>query len=186
MLHPGVVLLLQTFFAPPGRARGSAIRPTLVESRSPLACAIPPMLRDASARLPPFYLRPPVSNPDCASFQTNRGCPCSAPFVVSKELCSRKNRPHSDSLFAACDLQPSREIWPHLDAHSQEASRASRGIRAPVLPPHQPCPLRVLPRQRRPTNTPPLRVQGQAVCVVLPEPPAPSLRIRPICPHHPE
>src|SRR6266446_9945464 len=169
MLHQGVVLRLQTFFGPPGRGRSSPIRPALVESRSLLACAIQPMLRDASARLPPFYLRPPASNPDCASFQTNRGCPCSAPFVVSKELCSRMNRPHSDSLFAACDRQPSKEIWSHLDAHSQEASRASRGIRVPVLPPHQPCPLRVPPRQRRPMQTLPMGVLAQRVCVVYPE-----------------
>src|SRR6266576_1032336 len=179
MLQPGVVLRLQTFFGPPGRGPGSPIRPTLVESRSPLVRAIQPMLRDASARLPPFYLGPPASNPDCASFQTNWDCRCPAPFVVSQGLCSRKNRPHSDSLFAACDLQPSREIWPHLDAHSQEASRASRGIRAPVLPPHQPCPLRVPPRQHRPTNTPPMHVRGQVVCVVSPKPPVPFLRIRP-------
>src|SRR5207253_4568275 len=99
MLRPGVVLLLQTFFGPPGRGRGSPIRPALVESRSPLACAIQPMLRDASARLPPFYLGPPTSNPDCASFQTNRGCPCPAPFVVSKELCSKKHRTHSNPPF---------------------------------------------------------------------------------------
>src|SRR5712671_3555413 len=186
MLHPGVVLLLQTFFGPLGRGRGSPIRPAPVESRSPLVCAIQPMLHDASARLPPFYLRPPVSNPDCAWFQTNRGCPCPAPFVVSKELCSRKNTPHSDSLFASCDRQPGREIWPHQDAHSQEASRALRAIHVPALPPHQPCLLRLPPTQYRPTNRPPTGVRGQAVCVVLPEPPAPSLPIRPICPHRPE
>src|SRR5712672_3834442 len=100
MLRPGVVLHLQTFFEPTGRGRDSPIGPGLVESGSPLVCAIQPMLHDASARLPPFYLRPPVSNPDCAWFQTNRGCPCPAPFVVSKELCSKKNRPQSNSPFA--------------------------------------------------------------------------------------
>src|SRR5258708_5946674 len=183
MLHLGIFLLLQTFFGPLGRGRGSVIHPKLVESRSPLACAIQPMLRDASARPPPFYLRPPASNPDCASFQTKWGYRYPAPFVVLKALCSRTNRPPSDSLFAACDLQPNREIWLHLDAHYQEASRELRGIRAPALPPHQSCPLRPPPTQRRPKNTPPMRVLGQAVCVVSPELPSPSLRIRPICPH---
>src|SRR5260370_34025893 len=112
MFHLGVFLLLQTFFGPPGHGRGSPIRRTLVECPSPLAWSILLMPHDASARLRPFYLPPLASDPDCASFQTNWGSLCPAPFVVSKELCLRKNRPHSDSLFVACDLQPGREIWP--------------------------------------------------------------------------
>src|SRR6266404_7825399 len=123
--------------------RDWSARTTLGPSRSPLVCAIQPVLRDKSAPLPPIYLRLRGSNPDCAAYQASPDCPPLVACVESKEPRSRQNRLRSGSLFAACDLPPGREIWPHPDAPRQGAFGASPGIPALTFPPHPTCPWRL-------------------------------------------